>query len=211
MEEVDMSIEQEVNNREDLRAGGRVRPVVALAVLALLLAACTAGTGNVTPNTVAPGDSAVATSPTTTPVPSQGGVVSIEEAEQAALAAVGEGAVTWIGPEDDRGAAWEVEVTRPNGVEVDVLVAADGTVVGQTERVLSGLVPDSDGVEVVPAPGAVVSAEEAAAAALAAVGEGTVTWIGPEDDRGAAWEVEVTRPSGREVDVLVAADGTVIP
>jgi uncharacterized membrane protein YkoI len=166
-----------------------------------------------------------------TPAPGAG--ISSQEAEQIALAAIGEGRVTWITPEDDQGAAWEVEVTRPDGSEVDVLVAADGTVVGQIERVLpqtggsqGGVtggsdganaggsggadVGGSDGVQVAPAPGTVVSAEEAAAAALAAIGEGTVTWIGPEDDRGAAWEVEITLPNGREIDVLVRADGTVI-
>lgn len=56
-------------------------------------------------------------------------LVTLERAEEAALAAVGEGEVTWSGPEDDRGAAWEIEITRPNGTEVDVLVAADGTIV----------------------------------------------------------------------------------
>ena len=60
-----------------------------------------------------------------------------------------------------------------------------------------------------PAPGA-ISQQQAAVAALAAVGTGSVTWIGPEDDRGAKWEVEVTRPNGTEVDVLVAANGTII-
>lgn len=55
--------------------------------------------------------------------------VSREQAEQAALAAVGEGRVTWSGREDDRGAAWEIEVTRPDGSEVDVLIDAAGNVV----------------------------------------------------------------------------------
>jgi hypothetical protein len=42
------------------------------------------------------------------------------------------------------------------------------------------------------------------------VGGGRVTWSGREDDRGAAWEIEVTRPDGSEVDVLIAADGSVV-
>jgi hypothetical protein len=58
-----------------------------------------------------------------------GGTVSRQQAQRAALAAVGEGRVTWSGREDDRGAAWEIEVTRPDGSEVDVLIAADGSVV----------------------------------------------------------------------------------
>lgn len=135
------------------------------------------------------------------------GAVTREQAEQAALEAVGSGQVTWSGPEDDRGAAWEVEVTRPDGSEVDVLVAADGTIIKQVEKAGSG--PALSGPGTVPA-GGVVSREEAAQAALDHIGEGRVTWISREDERGAAWEVEITRPNGREVDVLVAADGSII-
>lgn len=57
------------------------------------------------------------------------GPVTLAEAERIALESVGSGEVTWSGPEDDRGAAWEIEVTRPDGSEVDVLVAANGEVV----------------------------------------------------------------------------------
>jgi hypothetical protein len=59
----------------------------------------------------------------------QPGVVDQAAAEQAALAYLGQGRVTWVTPEDDRGAAWEVEVTLPNGREVDVLVDARGQVI----------------------------------------------------------------------------------
>jgi uncharacterized membrane protein YkoI len=135
------------------------------------------------------------------------GTVSREEAEQAALDAVGSGQVTWSGAEDDRGAAWEVEVTRPDGSEVDVLVAADGTVIKQVEK--AGRGPARSGPGSVPASG-VIGPQEASQAALDYIGEGQVTWIGREDDRGAAWEVEVTRPDGSEVDVLVAADGSIV-
>lgn len=57
------------------------------------------------------------------------GTVSRSQAEQAALEAVGSGRVTWSGPEDDRGAAWEVEITLPNGREIDVLIAPDGSII----------------------------------------------------------------------------------
>ena len=50
------------------------------------------------------------------------------------LLRVGEGQVTLSGPEDDRGAAWEIEVTRPDASEGDVLVAADGSIVKQVEH-----------------------------------------------------------------------------
>jgi hypothetical protein len=61
------------------------------------------------------------------------GVVDQATAEQAALAYLGEGRVTWVSPEDDRGAAWEIEVTLPTGREVDVYVDAAGEVVGTSE------------------------------------------------------------------------------
>lgn len=62
-------------------------------------------------------------------VASCGGVVDRAAAERAALAYPGEGRVSWATPEDDDGAAWEIEVTLPDGREVDVYVDADGQVV----------------------------------------------------------------------------------
>jgi uncharacterized membrane protein YkoI len=47
-------------------------------------------------------------------------------------------------------------------------------------------------------------------AALAHLGEGRVTWVSREDDYGAAWEIEVTLPNGREVDVYVDAAGRAV-
>ena len=156
------------------------------------------------------GTSAVEMSTSTTTVESgapSGETVSLQEAEQAALDAVGEGRVTWSGPEDDRGAAWEIEITRPDGTEADVLVAADGSVVKIVERFGQG--PPLEGPGEVRSGGA-VSLQEAEQAALDAVGGGRVTWSGPEDDRGAAWEIEITRPDGSEIDVLVAPDGSIV-
>jgi hypothetical protein len=70
-------------------------------------------------------DAGVATSPTG----SESGVVDQAAAEQAALAYLGDGRVTWVSPEDDRGAVWEIEVTLSDGREVDVLVDATGAVI----------------------------------------------------------------------------------
>ena len=166
--------------------------------------------------TSAPAATATAPAPTTTaPVVREGsdaprsGVVTRQEAEAAALAAVGSGQVTWSGPEDDRGAAWEVEITRPDGSEVDVLVAADGTVVKQVDK-LGGQPAAPAGGGAQPSGGQVVSRAQAEQAALAAVGSGRVTWSGREDERGAAWEIEITRPDGSEVDVLIDASGQVV-
>jgi hypothetical protein len=68
------------------------------------------------------------------------GVVDQATAEQAALAYLGEGRVTWVTPEDDHGAAWEIEVTLPSGREVDVYVDANGQVI-DTSRGLARLLP----------------------------------------------------------------------
>ena len=138
----------------------------------------------------------------------QTGQATREQAEQAALAAVGAGQVTWSGREDDRGAAWEVEVTRPDGSEVDVLVAADGSIVKQVERFTGS--PESTAGSA-GSSGGEVSREEAGRIAVESVGGGQVTWSGREDDRGATWEIEVTRPDGSEVDVLIDAAGNVVP
>ncbi len=136
-----------------------------------------------------------------------GGPVTQEQAELAALAAVGDGQVTWSGPEDDRGAAWEVEVTRSDGSEVDVLVAIDGSIVGQVDKYTGS----ADGGAGASGSGGQVSLQDAERIAVEAVGEGRVTWSGREDERGAAFEIEVTLDDGREVDVLIDANGNVVP
>lgn len=141
--------------------------------------------------------------------PREGVAVTREEAEQIALDAIGSGSVTWSAPEDDRGAAWEIEVTLPDGSEVDVLIAADGTVVKQVPKAGTPGSPTQSGPG--STSGEVVSQTDAEAAALAHIGEGEVTWSGREDERGAAWEIEITRPDGSEIDVLIAADGSVVP
>jgi len=135
--------------------------------------------------------------------------LSRDEAERIAVQAVGGGRATWSGPEDDLGAAWEIEVTRPDGSEVDVLVGEDGSVIDMLERSGatggSGPQPAESGVHE-----GVIDRAAAEQIALEAVGGGQVTWTGREDDLGAAWEIEVTRPDGSEVDVLVDAFGNVV-
>jgi hypothetical protein len=38
-----------------------------------------------------------------------------------------------------RGAAWEIEVTRPDGSEIDVLVAAGGAIITQVDKLGQGV------------------------------------------------------------------------
>lgn len=62
------------------------------------------------------------------------GDITLAQAKQIALNYVGSGRVTYWGAEDDHGARWEIEVTRPGGSEVDVYVAANGQVVHTVTR-----------------------------------------------------------------------------
>ena len=184
---------------------------------AVLVAAALAGTGCGSDDAAGPEPAAAspqtaaatseATSAATGADASDSGPVTQEQAEQAALAAVGQGQVTWSGPEDDRGAAWEIEVTRSDGSEVDVLVAADGSIVKQVDK-FTGSAEGGAGTS---ASGGEVTLQEAERIAVEAVGEGRVTWSGREDERGAAFEIEVTLNDGREVDVLIDANGNVVP
>lgn len=141
------------------------------------------------------------------------GPITPEQAEEIAVDAVGEGEATWSGREDERGATWEVEVTRPDGSEVDVLLGEDGTIVAQIPKLANDETTSGGGgggTRGIVGDGDTLSQRQAEQAALAAVGEGRVTWSGREDDRGAAWEIEITRPDGSEIDVLIAADGSVV-
>ena len=141
------------------------------------------------------------------------GPITRQQAEEIAVDAVGEGEATWSGREDERGATWEVEVTRPDSSEVDVLLGEDGTIVAQIPKLTDDETTGGGGgggTEGGTGDGNNLSQRQAEQAALAAVGEGRVTWSGREDDRGAAWEIEITRPDGSEVDVLIAADGSVV-
>jgi hypothetical protein len=103
--------------------------------------AASSSDGPTSPGDAAPAPSSTPRSDTTpsepAPVPrstdttasGSDGVVARAAAERAALAYVGEGRVTWVSQEDDYGAVWEIEVTLPNGHEVDVYIDAAGRVV----------------------------------------------------------------------------------
>ena len=150
-------------------------------------------------------------SPTSSSSGTSQGSVDKETAAKIALAAVGGGSVTYSQAEDDKGAAWEIEVTRADGVEVDVLVASDGSVVGKVNKGQSDdAATQSGGNAGTATSGNAINRRQASRAALDHIGSGRVTYIYPEDDIGAAWEVEVTKPDGSEVDVLVAPDGSII-
>ncbi|MEU7903797.1 PepSY domain-containing protein [Actinoplanes sp. NPDC049118] len=113
----------------------------------------------------------------------------------AAMRAVGGGTVIDIDAGDEPGEpAWEVEIRKPDGTEVEVVLDADLKVIGQ--HVDTPDTPDGDDL--------VLTADQrssAGQAALAAVGGGTVTDIDAGDDPGVAYEVEVRDAAGTEWDV----------
>jgi hypothetical protein len=86
-------------------------------------------------------------------------------------------------------------------VAAAALVAA-GTGVG----IAQGVGGDDEGEGVVRGPGA----DQAVAAARAAVPGGVVNAVERDSEKGATWEVEMTRPDGSVVDVRLGADYTLV-
>ncbi len=126
----------------------------------------------------------------------------------AALEAVPDGEAAQVETSDDPGEAYEVEVFRADGTEVDLALDADLAVVSRDDDdrddrddrddVRDDRADDRD------ADDRVLSAterERAEQAALAAVGGGVVTDVEASDDRGVAYEVEVVERDGTEHDV----------
>jgi len=113
----------------------------------------------------------------------------------AAVGAVGGGTAVDIDAGDEPGEpAWEVEVRKPDGTEIEVVLDKDLNVIGQ--HVDTPDTPDGDDR-------ALTADERSSAekAALAAVGGGTVTEIDAGDDPGVAYEVEIRDTAGTEWDV----------
>jgi len=93
---------------------------------------------------------------------------------------------------------WSVDVILPDGSEVDVRVMRDGTTTVRADHRDDDADPAIDTDRVA----------DIVAAALAAVGSGSVTSI--ETDDASRYDVSVASESGAEIDVELAADLTVI-
>ncbi len=134
------------------------------------------------------------------------------EAEQAALDEAGSGEVTDSEADDEEG-AYEIEVTRDDGTQVDVHLDQDFAVLSTEEDGADDEGTDdgaeNDGAENDADDRALGAAEQKQAeqAALAEVGGGDVTDVGAEDGsidgKTVAYEVEVTRGDRSEVDVYL--------
>jgi uncharacterized membrane protein YkoI len=123
----------------------------------------------------------------------------LQQASDAALAKAGGGTV--LKAETDDG-AYEVDVQRPDGTRVEVEV-------DRSFQVATVDGPDDDDDSNLPALSS-ADRDQAANAALARVGQGTVSEVERENEGGAAYEVEVRLPDGSQVEVQVGADFQVL-
>lgn len=136
------------------------------------------------------------------------------KASAAALAYVGGGAVTDAEKGDgDDGFAYEVEVTLPNGTDIDVELddafkvtnspakAADLATEGAADATPTPSATSSASVSPDDRPLTGATLDKASAAALKATGEGRVTETSGSDDRDHVYEVDVLLPSGEDVTV----------
>lgn len=142
----------------------------------------------------------------------------------AAVDAAGGGEAVDVETSDDRGEAYEVEVRREDGTEVDVALDENLEVVRQDEDddadgdVDGDDASDDDSDEATDDDGkdaddrVLGDTERAGAekAALAAVGGGTVIQVEASDDAGEAYEAEVRDRDGAEWDVVLDADFKVL-
>jgi uncharacterized membrane protein YkoI len=123
-----------------------------------------------------------------------------DRARQAALAHLGGGTANSVERDNEKGATWEVEVTKSNGSTVDVRLDAAYKVVavdGDSESGDDNESDDRGGEGGATGPGA----DRAREAALAHVGGGTANAVERDNENGATWEVEVTKSDGSTVDV----------
>jgi uncharacterized membrane protein YkoI len=153
---------------------------------------------------------------------------TLEKASAAAIAEAGEGTVREASASDDLDHQYDVEVRLTDGTEVDVALDENFDVV-YSDRDNRGNDRDDDseangagaetGTSTTGTQGStdaddvpLTDAERAGAeqAALAEVGDGTVTDIDRSDDADHAFEVEVTFADGRDVDVELTTDFEVV-
>lgn len=144
---------------------------------------------------------------------------TLDQARVVAIAAVGEGTVSKAEHSDDLDHAYVIEVTRADGSEVDILLdEAFGVVRIENDTRPTSQSSASSSPSAAPstspgnnsAPGNFDNLSEdemtrASAAALAAVGSGTVFDIERSDDRDHAYEVTVILANGEDVDVELDA------
>ncbi|MBL7252743.1 PepSY domain-containing protein [Paractinoplanes lichenicola] len=111
----------------------------------------------------------------------------------AAVQAVGGGTVVDVESSDDQGEAYEAEVRKPDGSEVDVVLDKDLKVLSQQADT-----PDTDTAGPALTDAQRTSAEKAV---LDAFPGGTILDVEASDDQGVAYEAEVRDSANKEWDV----------
>jgi uncharacterized membrane protein YkoI len=140
-----------------------------------------------------------------------------ERVGNAATEAVGGGTAVEVETSDDRGEAYEVEVRKDDGTEVDVALDEDLQVVAERDDLDDEVDDvddrDDDGDDAPDTDDRALSGSEetsAERAALKAVGSGTVTEVQASDDAGEAYEVDIRDADNVEWDVELDADFEVL-
>ena len=139
------------------------------------------------------------------PIPLPPGAITSDQAVAAALAAVPGATLVEVERDDHDGAVWEVKLQKGDGSRVKVLIAADGSVIAVR--------PSGDGgqrPQPAPLPDGAITADQAAQAALKAIGGGTVLEVKRAHEGTAVWKVEARTTAGVKHELLIAADGSVI-
>ncbi len=146
-----------------------------------------------------------------------------DRAEQAALAEVGGGRVLEAEADDEDGQRlYELEVVDTDGAEWDVVLDEEFAVVladrdDDADRAgddanadVRDDVRDDDGTDADDAPVSAADRDRVGAAAAAAVPGGTAVDVDRGDRAGVAWEVEVVDADGRDWDVTLDEQLTVV-
>ncbi|MDY0913582.1 PepSY domain-containing protein [Rathayibacter festucae] len=157
----------------------------------------------------------------------------LDRASEVAIAEIGGGTVTSAERDDDGTPGYELELRGDDGLEYDVRLddsfgvlivdpdddavrsgdGTDGSTDGSTDGGTTGATDDSStGGTAAVDPDDLVGDEltRASEAAIAAVGGGTVTEAERSDDADHAFDVEVTRADGTDVDVDLDASYAVV-
>jgi hypothetical protein len=124
-----------------------------------------------------------------------------DRAARAAVTATGGGEAVEVGRESENGATWEVEVAKPDGRRVDVLLDSQFAVMNVSDERDPAETPVGDTDSARAANGR--RAHLAARAAAIAVGGGFLADVDRTSRRGATWEVEFMKLNGKRVNVLL--------
>lgn len=151
---------------------------------------------------VALGGAAVAAASTTPGDDQPLSGTALQQAGDAAIARTGPGTVVSAETENEANSSYEVDVRLDNGDRVEVNLNGSFEVVG-----VEGPGQEDDGAG---QPLSAADQDNAGQAALASVGQGRVGEVERENEGATAFEVEIVRDDGSQVEVELGADFQVL-